>query len=371
MAKKKKSEQTAGMDGLLAAINERYGTIMQRADRSDIFRQVKFAPTGMPMFDVISGGGVPIGKWLTFEGQYSSGKTYLALKCAAALQRTCRETYEPLYIWDEVTCQTGKKIGTGKGMRGVLFDVERSFTTNWAMNFGIDPRSLHVIQPNYAEQVIDVTQALIQSGDCDFIVIDSISAMAASVEVEKSAEDSQYAALASILSKGFKVWINAWEHAEKPPPTIIMINQLRNKFTKFGAMLVTPGGNAMGFYPSQIFRVTKKETLVDDQDRTIAQQVEILNKKNKCAPPMRSGLMTLHLVPQGNYTPGSSSVSEQIIRLALMWGIVKLSGSWYVFAEDVKFQGIAAASAYLDGNPKMRELLYRGIMQKERDFKES
>jgi recombination protein RecA len=47
---------------------------------------------------------------------------------------------------------------------------------------------LYLFQPEFAEQAVDVVEAVIRTGEVDIIVIDSIAMMSPAVEIEKSAK---------------------------------------------------------------------------------------------------------------------------------------------------------------------------------------
>jgi len=86
-------------------------------------------------------GGFPRGRIIEIFGPESSGKTTIALQIIAEAQ----------------------KVG---GMAAFI-DVEHALDPAYARKLGVDVDNLLVSQPDYAEQALEITSALIVSGSID------------------------------------------------------------------------------------------------------------------------------------------------------------------------------------------------------------
>src|SRR5947199_3658175 len=89
-------------------------------------------------------GGFPRGRVIEIVGPESSGKTTLALHVLAEAQ----------YL----------------GGTAAFVDAEHALDPNYARNIGVDIGRLIVSQPDYGEQALEITQALLASFTLDVVV---------------------------------------------------------------------------------------------------------------------------------------------------------------------------------------------------------
>ncbi len=122
--------------------------------------------TGLFAFDLATGGGFPLGRVSILYGKEDSMKTTLYLKAIATAQR--------LYP---------KKTA-------VFVDVEGVIGKKWAQQMGVDVKKLGYVNPDNAEQMVDIVSELMYAEDVSVIVIDSLAALITQHELDKSAEDA-------------------------------------------------------------------------------------------------------------------------------------------------------------------------------------
>jgi len=365
------------LDKLLASVNKRYGslTITKAAD-AKLLSRVQRVPTGIFGFDVATGGGIPVGRMTTLLGEYSSGKTALALKSAAAFQRHCRNCGRAMFDWDELTMtKTPKRCcKNAEPCRVVWFDAEGCWENDWAERLGVDVDNVYVIRTAFAEQGIDVADAVIRSGECDLLVVDSVAALTPSVEIEESAEKWQMGVHARLMNKAMRKWTSATNAgglgAGSGQCSVILINQIRMKIgVMYGSPETSPGGKGVGFHSSMIIKVKKRGYLQSKDEMTVGLKMEIAVTKNKTAPPNRSAGFTL--VFTDAYAParvaGSTNVARQVLDLAVFWKLVRQSGAWYEMAKGIKAQGANEAANMLmaSENRKLLEMLTNKVMERE------
>jgi len=96
-------------------------------------------------------GGFPRGRVIEVFGPESSGKTTITLQVIAEAQ----------------------KVG---GMAGFI-DAEHALDPSYAKKLGVDVDNLLVSQPDYGEQALEITEALVRSNAMDVLVVDSVAAL--------------------------------------------------------------------------------------------------------------------------------------------------------------------------------------------------
>ena len=184
-------------DKLLSGLDKKYSGVVMIADDKPLLEETPRLKTGIFTLDFALGGGIPVGRITMAYGPRSGGKTALFLKTIASAQHTCRKCYSYRF-----RCDCKKK----EGMRCVWFDVEGVWENKWAKTLGVNTKDLLLAWPETAEEVIDVGKAILKTGECDLLVIDSLARMTPSVEVEESAEKWQQGLLARLLNKMLRSW---------------------------------------------------------------------------------------------------------------------------------------------------------------------
>jgi len=343
----------ADFNKLLDGINKQYGgQRIVRAKGCKSIERIRRLPTGMFAYDLMSGGGTPMGRMTVYKGGESAGKTALAIKSAAAFQRTCRNCLKPIYEWDEIhmTKTPIRCCKSPEPMRVVWFDAENSWENFWSERLGMDTANTFVIKTEFAEQGIDVADSVIRSGECDLLVVDSVAALTPSVEIEQSSEKQQMGVHARLMNKAMRKWTSAQNAPGLDVPlicTVILINQVRQNLSGYGSPETTPGGKGIGFHASIIGKAKRTDTLLDASERPIGHALEMYFEKNKTSPPRRTAAIKLFFVDHGEQAPGSTDYAEQVGRYASFWNLIQQSGSWFELAKDVKVQGIDKVGQYL------------------------
>ena len=149
--------------------------------------------------DVALGGGIPLGRVMEFYGFESSGKSLIATKAMAEVQ---------------------KLNGTA-----ALIDFEMSFDPSFARKLGLNPDELIISQPETMEDGFTVIEALAESNATDLIVVDSVAAMVPKAEFEAEVGKATMALQARVMSPFLRKLIGT---CAKTGCTVIFINQLRD-----------------------------------------------------------------------------------------------------------------------------------------------
>ena len=274
---KKKEEAPKGdLESSLLAVNKQYGEDI--AIKASCYPVVRRYITGIFGLDFITGGGLPRRRTSKFSGWQSTGKTTTSQRVITSVQRHCAQCAYLVCGCDNRTIP-----------KTVYMDVEGALDRDWGRDLGWILDHVYIVQANYAEQAIDVCDMALRSGDCDFLVVDSLAALVPMAEIEESVEKQQQGLAARLINKAlrkFTASLNIGGPTEKRGGTILLINQLRHKIgVMFGNPEVEPGGFGQQYVTSINIRTSKGDYGKDKDDEQVTWQgIKLRAVKNKTAP---------------------------------------------------------------------------------------
>lgn len=285
----------------------------------------EFISTGSLGLDKALGiGGLPRGRIIEIFGPESSGKTTVAMHVMAEAQKLNKEAH----------C--------------AIVDAEHAFSTLYAEGLGIDLSRLEISQPDYGEQALDITRALVESNEFDVVVLDSVAALVPKSELEGEVGDAAMGKQARMMSQALRMLVAA---VSKTSTLLIFINQLRDKIGGYGNPETTTGGNALKFYASvrlDVRRSYTKENSVIDGDVRVGNLTKVKVIKSKVAPPFRECEFNIL------YGVGVDKFGE-ILASAVESGIITKSGSWFSYNGDKLGQGYDAVTQLMKDNHELYE----------------
>ena len=293
--------------------------IMRLGDKKKIDKDIKVIPTGSISLDTATGiGGVPKGRIVEIFGPESSGKTTLTLHIIAEAQKG--------------------------GGSAAFIDVEHALDPVYAKNVGVDTNSLLISQPDDGEQALEITEALIRSGELDILVVDSVAALVPKAELDGLMGDSHMGLQARLMSQAMRKLTGI---VSKSKTCVIFINQIRHKIgVMFGSPETTTGGNALKFYSSLRLEI-RRRAQIKDGDRVVGNRTIVKVAKNKLAPPFTKVEFDI-LYGQG------ISYEGDIIEKALDGGIINQAGSWFSFNDEKIAQGRENLRSLLKENIELK-----------------
>lgn len=303
------------------------GSIMKLGDTN--IQKVDVIPSGCLTLDYALGiGGMPRGRIVEIYGPESSGKTTVALHVVAECQKL--------------------------GGVAAFVDAEHALDPVYAKNLGVDVENLYVAQPDDGEQALDICEKLIKNSAVDIVVVDSVAALTPRAEIEGDMGDNRVGLQARLMSQALR---KLTAIANKNQVCVIFINQLREKIgVMYGNPETTAGGKALKFYASIRLDVRRVETIKDGSD-VVGNHTRIKVVKNKLAPPFRTAEFDIM------FGTGISK-SGTILDLAVEYGLIQKSGSWFAFEGEKIGQGKEKVKEYLNNNPELYDVLEEQIRAK-------
>jgi len=194
---------------------DRQRTIRLKLARQEIGRR-PVVPTGFPSLDAALGvGGLPRGRLVELSGPPSSGKTTLALQIAARFQQI--------------------------GATAAWIDAEHVFDPAYAASLGIAIERLPVVEPDSAEQALEMARTLVVSHAVDLLVIDSAAALVPRLELESRLGESGAGLQSRVLASGLRRLSRA---VAQTAAFVVFLNQLRTRMGPAGEDAETTAGGA-------------------------------------------------------------------------------------------------------------------------------
>jgi recombination protein RecA len=314
-------DRSRALGAVLGQIEKQFGKgSILRLGSKDAIVPVSAISSGSISVDYALGvGGFPRGRISEIFGPESSGKTTIALQVIAEAQKA--------------------------GGVASFIDVEHALDPIYARKLGVDVDNLLVSQPDYAEQALEITNALIASGSIDVLVVDSVAALVPKAELDGEMGDSFMGVQARLMSQAMRKLTGV---VSKSNTCLIFINQIREKIgVMFGNPETTTGGRALKFYSSVRVDI-RRIAAIKDGEAVTGNRTKVKIVKNKLAPPFREAEFDIM------YGEGISKEGD-LVDLGVAQNLVEKSGSWYSYKGERIGQGRENARQFLKDNPTMRE----------------
>ncbi len=313
------NERVKAIDLAFAQIEKQFGkgSIMRLGSKEAIV-PIAVISTGAISFDAALGvGGVPRGRVVEIFGPESSGKTTIALQVIAEAQKA--------------------------GGMAAFVDAEHALDPAYAKKLGVDVDNLLVSQPDYGEQALEITEALVRSNAIDVLVVDSVAALVPKAELDGEMGDSHMGLQARLMSQALRKLTGT---VAKSRTCLIFINQIREKIgVMFGNPETTTGGRALKFYSSVRIDI-RRIAAIKEGDVVTGSRTRVKIVKNKVAAPFREAEFDIL------YGEGISREGD-LIDLAVNNDILEKSGSWFSYKGERIGQGRENARTFLKENKDM------------------
>src|SRR3989454_4575968 len=314
-------DRARALDAALSQIEKQFGKgSILRLGSKDAIVPVSVISMGSIAVDSALGiGGFPRGRICEIFGPESSGKTTIALQVVAQAQKS--------------------------GGMAAFIDVEHALDPTYAKKLGVDVDNLLVSQPDYGEQALEITAALVSSGSIDVLIVDSVAALVPKAELDGEMGDSHMGLQARLMSQALRKLTGI---VSKSKTCLIFINQIREKIgVMFGNPETTTGGRALKFY-SSVRADIRRIAAIKEGDAVIGNRTKVKLVKNKCAAPFREAEFDII------YGEGVSKEGD-LIDLGVANNLIEKSGSWFSYKGERIGQGRENAKQFLKDNADIRQ----------------
>jgi recombination protein RecA len=309
-------ERTKAIDLALSQIEKQFGKgSIMRLGAKEAIVPIAVISTGSISFDAALGvGGFPRGRVIEVFGPESSGKTTIALQVIGEAQKT--------------------------GGMAAFVDAEHALDPGYAKKLGVDVDNLLVSQPDYGEQALEITEALVRSNAIDVLVVDSVAALVPKAELDGEMGDSHMGLQARLMSQALRKLTGT---VSKSRTCLIFINQIREKIgVMFGNPETTTGGRALKFYSSVRIDI-RRIAAIKEGDLVVGSRTKVKVVKNKVAAPFREAEFDIL------YGEGISREGD-LLDLAVNNNVIEKSGSWFSYKGERIGQGRENARGFLKEN---------------------
>jgi recombination protein RecA len=316
-------ERARALEQTLGQIEKQFGkgSILRLGAKDSVIPIAVISTGSIAVDSALGTGGMPRGRIVEIFGPESSGKTTIALQVIAEAQK--------------------------KGGMAAFIDVEHALDPIYARKLGVDVDNLLVSQPDYGEQALEITSALIASGSIDVLVVDSVAALVPKAELDGEMGDSHMGLQARLMSQALRKLTGM---VSKSKTCLIFINQIREKIgVMFGSPETTTGGRALKFYASVRVDI-RRIAAIKDGDVVTGNRTKVKIVKNKLAPPFREAEFDIV------YGEGISKEGD-LIDLGVANNVVEKSGSWFSYKGDRIGQGRENSKQFLKDNTDLRDAI--------------
>ena len=172
---------------------------------------------------------------------------------------------EPKKEWSRIEGDATCECGKCQPSTGLFVDFEGRLDGEWAEALGVDMERMWLEEPEYGEAGIDIIREAISQGVVDFIIIDSLSNISASAEIDATSEDSVVGTSARLVNRflrGLPGLLHKSRNTWGVRPTVVAINQVRHKIGGYGGH-TTFGGEGQKFQSSSTVKFTSSNVETD------------------------------------------------------------------------------------------------------------
>lgn len=355
MARDTEKNQNKSLAECMEKLNKTFGDKVFKASQPTKFDKPVIKCPSPSLGEALHYWGIPLGMITQFYGPEGSGKTFLAMLCAAEVQRQF------------------------PGTNVVWVDAEHSFDIKWAAKIGIDLDRLIIIKEDNGSGIFSVLCGvpgkkdakpklgvldLVMSGlmDVKLVVIDSIASIVPPVEQDRSFADQDIAALARFLPKAFRVMNSKGYDAQI---ATICINQAREKIGERIPTLSYPGGRAYRHMISVNVKLiasnAKESTLYDAHGKKSGHKIIATVEKTRGGANNHKAEFFL------DFSKGVVRVSEELATLAAAYNVVQRPTIKTWCYGNVNITGKENFYAFLDDNPDVADKILNEVKEaKER-----
>lgn len=288
------------------------------------------------------GGGFGRGRINLIFGAKSSAKTSILLQMIADAQK--------------------------RGESCAFIDAEQTYDPVWAKRLGVNNDDLLIVQAKTFEDATDVGVQLLEA-KIDLLIVDSISSLLPGSFFDKgNIKDSTNTGQMGMVAKDTGRMVNMFNYANHDT-CIVLISQIRNKLTSYGAVGTPTGGEAVKYFSSSIVKLTASPSDKEQIKHTVPfgeKTMEIpvgrpINFRVEYSKTSSAGVTGSFNFYYGSDDVGIDSVAE-IVDLAVELGYIRVAGAWHYIDGYEKQQGRPATVELIKATPELAAKLTEQVM---------
>lgn len=322
-------------------LEKRFGKGIIQTLNDSAITGVESISTGITSLDTALGvGGIPRGRIIEIFGQEASGKSLISQIMMVSAQK-----------------QNG---------RVALVDTEHAHDPMFGKQLGINYDKLDLIQPDSAENALEIIDTLVSSELYDIVVLDSIAACVPQKELEGEMGQLTVGLMARLMGQALR---KLTAKVSKSKTVLIFINQLRSIIPQPGQMVwgdssTTPGGRALKFYASVRIQVSGAGTKFKDKEsgRQCGHRVKAKIVKNKVGPPFMWSEFNLFYASYNGKQVGID-YGGLLLEEALLRNIISIDGKTYEYKGRKLGVGEFATSLSIDNDKELQKELHELILK--------
>lgn len=407
IAKAPKSKSADPIDRLIDTIDKRLGGqgFVYRGG-SIRAREWSRRSSGVPSIDYLTNGGYPRGGLVEIGGEYSSGKTSLALEGCAAEQRGENKAIgwvalEPFskkwarergfflpFSEEEVADQETGELAPIDSFEKVS-ELEKFRMEQGGIKDPYEEKTKFVlVEDERGDVALDAALDMLKSNLFSIIVIDSLGVAKSTKwleesEVQDAGDFPREAKMIGDYTTRALLTLN-WRYDENNQrakdglytndTTLIHINQIG---TAIGTQAhaahkkqIIKGGEANKHNHHAIIFLWKGEQgRIEighgDEKRpyVYSQEVNCICLKSKIGPALMQSSYNFYLQDYGSFRMGDIDVIKDVVQLGLLCGGISRNGAWYEYG-DIRANGRDAFETAVRENPEAAGQLWTESLQK-------
>lgn len=293
--------------------------------------------TGNWALDRCLGGGLCPGRWHTFYGVPSSGKTFSVLKTIATFQQCCARCYAHR---DDCRCKQGVVEPV------CLLVLTEDWPYGWASAIGVDLDRLVLSSPASGEEALDQIDVLMRTGNVDLICLDSLAYLTPLAEIQASVAAKHMGVSARLIGQGIRKIAMGFKYLERDGlyPTVLVTNQTRvNLAVQFSDNETKPGGASPGFAATTETRFGKAKVSVNAKTKeALFADCHIKVRKSKQSDPLREGEFRILFADAQNKKRGEIVDESLLVEDARSYGLIEeVGGKKWRYDKEI-FPSLAA-----------------------------
>jgi len=336
---KKEKKKIDVFDAVMRKAAEAYGrsVIIMPDDVEGIKRRIarlNVIPSGSLSYDFMTGiGGIPMGRIIEITGKEGAGKSSTLVCFSVAAQNI--------------------------GYRVVYIDVEHRLDVAYAERLGLKKGSYHIMLPSSSDEVFELVDSIMRTGEQVFLIIDSVSALVNRAQLDRKwSKGRQPGTLASDMNEFLK---RVNPSMSKSRSVIAFTNQDRMAITLFGGYKTQTGGKALPYYSTHRMSIQKAKNkqgeikIVENGEQIGYYMVMRFLKTNTKAAPSERKICF-------KYNHGFWR-EEELFNIGVQEGIIEKGGAWFQHGY-VKLQGKVAFRDKLTKDKEFANKIEKEIRKK-------